>query len=340
MAAGRLEHQIERENTMKRLVSTEPDYVKGYLFGMSGRESTTKLTYMQTVVQFLNYLRENGIDVNDPKNLTFDCVSMYFDASRYVTKDGETSQASISGLNKKRCALESFFEYLVGSKRIDENPVKRIGRQRGHDKVKRVYLNADDVADIFDRINQVIEKKNVKWTPIRDMAMLSIFLQTGIRVTALTEINMEDVKMIYDEGGNFVYILLSITDKEAEHYEKRISGEVATRLLNWIKAREEFLGDVKCDALFVDKYKGRVAPRAVNEVVRRYAPEIDGKQITCHKLRATYARTLYNATGDIYFVQQQMHHKSPMTTSIYVGRDDAGDSKAMEIMDNLFFGGK
>lgn len=337
MAAGRLEHQIGREDRMRRLIMNEPDYVKGYYYGMAGKESSTKLTYIKVVVGFMNFLRENNVDVTDPANLTFDRVNMYFDDSRYIVKDGETVQSSISNLCLKRSALDSFFKYLVGSKRVEDNPIKNIGKPRGKDKVKRVYMSEEDVCEIFNKIQHVIDTKRTNWTAIRDMAMLSIFLQTGVRVTALTEINMEDLQLMYDNEGNVAYILLNITDKENEHYEKRIAGKVAERVLNWITAREKFLGDVKCDALFVSKYKERISYSGVNEVVHKYAPEIDGKQITSHKLRATYARTLYNATGDIYFVQQQMHHKSPMTTAIYVGRDDGGDSRAMEIMNNLYF---
>lgn len=340
MATGRFENKLKTEERLKELIKDKPEYVTGFYYSLSRKEYVTKSNYIYGVCNYLNYLQKNGIDINNPINLNLDNTNRYFDDAMYVVKNGVKQQATVSSMNGKWFCLNSFFKYMVGCGKIEENPMDYIDRVRGKDPVKRVYLDIVDVADIFKKIDEDISTKKVNWIAIRDKAVISVFLQTGVRVTALTEINMEDLTIIKDASDNVTMITINITDKENEHYEGRVVGEAAKNLYNWILKRKELIADSKNTALFVNRYLTRATSNAIEEMVRKYAPEINGKQITCHKLRATYARTLYNATGDIYFVQTQMHHKSPTTTALYVGTNNTDADRATDIINNMYFGGK
>ena len=70
-------------------------------------------------------------------------------------------------------------------------------------------------------------------------------------------------------------------------------------------------------------------------LIKKYSAGIDGKNITPHKLRATYGTQLYNKTGDIYFVQDCMGHHSPKTTENYVREKKQNTKKASDIMSKL-----
>lgn len=76
---------------------------------------------------------------------------------------------------------------------------------------------------------------------------------------------------------------------------------------------------------------------AISDVVKKYTVNINGKNITPHKLRATYGTMLYNKTKDIYFVQDCMNHSSASTTALYIrDEDDQSKREAASIMGNLF----
>ena len=71
---------------------------------------------------------------------------------------------------------------------------------------------------------------------------------------------------------------------------------------------------------------------SIYNVVKKYSKNINGKNITPHKLRATYGTQLYNETGDIYFVQDCMGHSNPKTTELYVRDKKENRKKASDIM--------
>lgn len=343
MAAGRFEHKIQTEEKLKEMLVGKPDYVTGYYYSLSRKEYKTKSGYIYGVINYLKYLENAGININDPANLNLDNTNRYFDDAMYVVKNGVKKQATVSSMNGKWFCLNSFFKYMVGSGKVDSNPMDYIDKVRGKDNVKRVYMTAEDIAGIFKKFDYKLTRggDTTHWWAIRDRAIIAVFLQTGIRVTALTEINMEDLSITYGTDGSVTCISLNITDKENEHYESKLIGDAAKYLYEWIQNRKEVLKDAKkeTDALFLSRELERTTAKSVQNMVKRYAPEIDGKQITCHKFRATFARTLYNATGDIYFVQLQMHHKNASTTAIYVGTNNADRDRATDIINNMYFGG-
>ena len=74
---------------------------------------------------------------------------------------------------------------------------------------------------------------------------------------------------------------------------------------------------------------------SISDVTKKYAFTIKGKNISPHKLRATYGTMLYNKTKDLYFVQKCMKHSSPKTTEIYIRGEGKENAEASEIMSKL-----
>lgn len=99
--------------------------------------------------------------------------------------------------------------------------------------------------------------------------------------------------------------------------------------------RNEILGDIQEDALFISNRKQRISDKSVSRFVHKYASDIQGKSISPHKLRATFGTQILNATGDLYLTQKAMGHSSPKTTELYIRGQKNPTKKTSEIMKNL-----
>src|SRR5699024_8596292 len=130
----------------------------------------------------------------------------------------------------------------------------------------------------------------------RDLAIITLLLGTGIRVSECIGLNMEDVDFNNDgikvrrKGGNEAIIYFG--------------DEVRDALEEYLMEREEIITLTGHeDALFLSMQKRRISVRAVENLVKKYADLISSlKNITPHKLRSTYGTSLYRETGDIYLV--------------------------------------
>ena len=104
----------------------------------------------------------------------------------------------------------------------------------------------------------------------------------------------------------------------------------------WLRKRNEMIPGSEVKALFISNRKTRMSRSSVQRLVEKYGANIQGKHMSPHKLRATYGTQLYNATGDIYFVQHCLKHNSPKTSELYVrGNKNTQTKKASEIMGKL-----
>ena len=140
------------------------------------------------------------------------------------------------------------------------------------------------------------------------MALLTLLLGTGIRVSECVGLDIDDV----DFKNNGIKI------RRKGGYEAVIyfGDEVADALHDYLEKRCHLIpleGHVK--ALFLSIQNRRITVRAVENLVKKYASNVTGlKKITPHKLRSTYGTALYRETGDIYLVADVLGHKDVNTT--------------------------
>lgn len=145
-------------------------------------------------------------------------------------------------------------------------------------------------------------------TKIRDLALLTLLLGTGIRVSECVGLNIQDVDFknagirIYRKGG-----------KEVTVY---FGQEVEEALENYLNERESIIpAPGHEDALFLSLQNKRMSVRSVENLVKKYARTVAPlKPITPHKLRSTYGTALYQETGDIYLVADVLGHSDVNTT--------------------------
>ena len=322
---GREEREYKSERQMEELIKSQPDYISGFYYYTDFHEHTTREVYVRKIIKFL---RDTG---KEPEQITMDDISQYI--SRLRKKNGDA--ASDSHKTVTYAALKDFFKYLMCSGRINANPMANTvspKRRKNSDAVRADVLNMEETRKYLNQVEHGVGTSKAKkhqhaWKE-RDMAIIMLFLYTGMRCSALTEINVGDVdvkrqRIVTVTKGGYV--------KEFE-----LNSECMDYLHEWMMKRKRLLLNAPpCEALFISSKKKRISTQAVSNIVKKYAANIDGKRITPHRLRATYGTYLYQQTGDIYFVSRCMGHASIDTTKIYIGNIENPTQRAANIMSGL-----
>lgn len=343
ITTGRVDNRDKTEYKAAQYIADKPDYIKDYYrrgLLMGGGSHTTHYVYICMACRYIAYLQSKGIDVSTTENFDYRNTSDYL-ASVSMGDDG--ARRSNSYFNTTWSSLNRFFKFLIADGQMTVNPLDRIGRAKGKDHPNRIVLDSKEIKTTFHRIKEEQEYKSGKywWMPYRDEAIIMILLQTGIRATALTEINMDNVVVNYDSEGNPVGATINIIDKEETEFRRYISSDAVKSILVWERVRKHLLEEIgwsEVDALFLGANLDRMSLRGVERVVEKYTPEVNGHKVTPHKFRATYGTTLYKDTHDIHYVQKQMGHASPETTQIYIVDTGEDERKATDIMERLMKG--
>ena len=163
----------------------------------------------------------------------------------------------------------------------------------------------------------------------RDKAIMLTFITTGMRETALCEIDINRI--------DFSNRTIVVTDKENKDNSYTMTPELISAYYDWLDDREKKLDGRECDALFISNRRERLTSRSVIDLVRKYTFEGIGKEVSPHRLRAAYGNILLKETGDIYFVSKAMKHANVQTTEIYIEDNERDvNNRVADIMNKLF----
>ena len=150
------------------------------------------------------------------------------------------------------------------------------------------------------------QKKYHSHTQKRDLAIVTLMLGTGMRVSECVGINKNDI--------NFDSNAVKVTRKGGNEVILYFGEEVREALIDYIEERKNNPADTE-DALFISMQGKRINVRTVQNLVKKYAKaSVQIKNISPHKLRSTYGTNLYNETGDIYLVADVLGHADVNTT--------------------------
>ena len=219
-----------------------------------------------------------------------------------------------SGIMRKLCSLRSFYKFLFEHKKIVEGNLAELiplPKLREHVIIR---LEPNEVARMLDVIEsgQIGTSRQNKYqenTRIRDIAIVTLLLGTGIRVSECVGLNIDDLN--FDENA------MLITRKGAKEMILYFSDEVANALKSYLKIRKEIQALPNHeDALFLSLQRKRITQRSIEQLVKKYSSVAAPlkKNISPHKLRSTYGTTLYQETGDIYLVADVLGHSDVNTT--------------------------
>ena len=275
--------------------------LRGFLqFLTSGEaECCPKMNVLDFTLSDLNHVRAVDIEIY------MEHISLYLKNETAKT-NSERAKA------RKLAAIRSFLKYYYKQELIENNVSTLVDTPKLHEKAI-VRLDANEVADLLDTVEQgsglsARQQTYHEQTKVRDTAILTLFLGTGIRISELVGIDVKDVDF---ERNQFV-----VTRKGGNQERLAFGDEVRTALQSYILQREEVIPlPGHENALFLSLQKKRITARAVENLVKKYATlSTPLKKITPHKLRSTYGTMLYQESGDIYLVADVLGHKDVNTT--------------------------
>ena len=325
-------NETDQKNILKlrEVLATLPPFVKEYFRAAEPTTTTkTRISYAYDLKVFFQFLKDvnplyasyslrdftlEDLDRVTPQDLVeyMEYLKLYdsrTDASgqRLMHTNGER------GLKRKISSLRSFYAFYFRHEMISTNPTVKIDMPKIHEKAI-VRLDEGEVAALLDYIencgNTLTGKAAMyyKKTKERDLALVTLLLGTGIRVSECVGLDVEDVDFrdnrikVVRKGGNEAYVYFG--------------PEVEKALKDYLPIRS---GIQACPghehALFYSTQRKRMGVRAVENLVEKYASSVTTtKHITPHKLRSTYGTALYRATDDIYLVAEVLGHKNVDTT--------------------------
>lgn len=331
------QEQIFIDNTLRlrEILSTLPSFIKDYFRAIEpSTSSKTRISYAYDIRVFFNFLIENNpifsayttnqFTIKDLEHIDAIDIEEYLEYLKvYQSTDDKMLTNGEKGLARKFSALRSLYKYLYIHEYISKNPTVKVDMPKLHDKAI-IRLDIDEVVLLLDYIetcgNQLTGQKKVYYekTKYRDIAIITLLLGTGIRVSELVGLDINDVDFknngikVVRKGGNEMVVYFGDEVRDALETYLELTRLPATPLPDHE------------NALFLSTQRKRIGVQAVENMVKKYAKSVTpNKKITPHKLRSTYGTNLYKETGDIYLVADVLGHKDVNTTrKHYAAIDD------------------
>lgn len=325
MPNGRLEKETVIFHKIEKQLHELPNIFEEYYYSLRSEKKSyrTIQEYLKAVRLFMHYI------TNGTNNDSFYVGLKTRDINRYLitleTKivHGEMKSTSSGYRANNWYALNSFFDFLKDNKYIDTNPVSKKTRPKNTDNPSVTYLTEKEINDMIESIKEKAPKSMVN----RDLCIFILGVTTGLRVAAITQINIEDV--------DFDNRVIRVIEKRNKSFNIILGETICVLLKNWMEDRKKYFFDADTNALFVSQYKKRISYDAVRKLMIKYADGVTTKNVTPHVMRHTCATNLYEKTGDIYLCSAQLHHSNVTTTQRYAEISDKSMQKAANILDDI-----
>ncbi len=318
---------------LQELLTELPQPARDYIYEKQvSAQPGTLIAYSYDLLTFFRFLRERNpyfaareipkINTDDLANLASEDMVEF---QRYLEFNsiGESHENGKRAIARKMSPLRGMFKYLYEHEYIPKDPMQLVKLPVLKKDKNIIRMDNYEVRAILNAIeygNSQMSERQLKFAAItreRDLAILTLMLNTGIRVSECAGLDVADVNLIVNsltivrKGGGQDVIYFG--DEVNEALNTYINGERA----NMIPEKD---GE---KALFLSIQKKRISVDAIENLVKKYAKMVvPGKKITPHKLRSTYGTALYRETGDIRLVADVLGHENVNTTIDYYAAID------------------
>ena len=320
--------RLEKENILKKKIENRldnaPSILEEYYYSLisSGKSYDTAYRYINYVISFINF---TFADENKEKfylHVKPLHINRYIASLRNKNVNGRVERTSDSIRSVQWSALNSFFQFLVPDY-ISSNPVENTTRPKMKDNPKVTYLTPEEISKVMDNVKWNANKKFIN----RDLCLLKLGFSTGLRVSAIVQIDIDDI----DLDNNYI----KVTEKGDYDNYVMFGENLKAQIIAWLKDREEYFPYCDSNALFVSKFNQRISDDMVAEMLKKYSIGATDKKVTPHVMRHSCATNLYEKTGDIYLCAKQLNHKNVSTTQRYAELSKEKQKRAANILDDM-----
>ena len=329
----RIQHDIDRFEKNEAFLNDLPEYVVAWYDNLKANNLTSSSCedYLRKIKHFLAFINDDvkNIDVTE---LTLNVTQKYMISIQTRIKDGKRIATSDSYKQCVWASLNNFYSFLLQQKLITSNPMEFIKRSKNRDLDKinksRKLLTASDFQKILEETNRSYYNRTSGIDfAVRDKCILLLFMSTGMRKTALTEIDVDDI------NDNTI----TVVDKGQKIQTYYISAELKRCLDDWMSNRNVILRTIgkQSDALFITATGERITDAAIYKMVRKYSEDALGYAISPHKLRSGFCSIMYDHTHDIEAVRRIVGHSNVATTQRYIVTKGEERKAAAEYMGSI-----
>ncbi len=310
-------------DTIEHLLDEElPLFLYDYFLAIDSQTSTlTRLNYAHDLKIFFNFLIEKKfrksknvkeLTLDDLENVTSNDIEYFLSYLSHYVYSGKEHSCNDRAKARKLSSVRAMFKFYFNKGLISADNSSKVSTPKLHEK-PIIRLDTDEVFNILDTAESGLglsphqmayHEKN----KVRDGAILTLFLGTGIRISELVGLNNRDINF---KDNSFI-----VTRKGGSKSILYFDENVAAAIKRYMEQKERNGKALdENEPLFLSKEKSRITVRAVENMVQKYAKIVSPlKKISPHKLRSTYGTQLYKATGDIYIVADVLGHKDVNTT--------------------------
>lgn len=282
------ELSIKLTDQLIKLEQQLPAYCTTFFTSISQSKAIkTQVAYAHDLKVFFDYMSKIK-DVNTIDGLN----KITSDDIEHFLKDSSTCNKTKA---RKLAAIKTFFKKMYTKHLIDDDPASQVEKPKLTEK-PIVYLNDTEAKNLI----RVISDDKKSRLRLRDLAIVSMFMEHGIRVGELIGLNVSDIDF---NMGTF-----TITRKNGNRVTLYLNDKVKKTIMKYLSERNRKYANE--DALFISREGNRVKTEAVENMVKKYAKQVTDKPITCHKLRATFATQFYSKNPDIVLLAKLMGHKN------------------------------
>lgn len=305
-----------------------------YMRVIKNRTAQTTAKYEHDLCMFLRHVAatRDGLKPGTEEYLTYDISGIDFDFIKtissndileflYHKKSDDHNEAH--AIARRLSSIKSFFKYLTVSKHIlDENPAVNIETPPQKNALPR-FLSLDESLALINAVNSDTESK----TRVRDYAIIVLFLNSGIRLSELTGINITDID---DEFRSLR--VLGKGAKERTVYLNDASQNALKAYIH-VRALDTEIKPEDSRALFISGHHRRISNTMVQKIVYKYlsAAGLSNGHYSVHKLRHTAATLMYRSGEvDVRVLKDILGHEQLNTTQIYTHVSNKQMEKAMD----------
>lgn len=341
MANYKADMEAKLSEEKDKLISNVPDflynYIEDYLPSISN-ELRTHIAYAKDIINFLNYYSMqlnkeiSKITLDDMNNANIRLFNKYFKHITQYTVTYKTSRGkevtrvrtnSTSSKARKLAVLKKFYEYLVRSELITNNPVKEMKIKKPEVSKFDNKLDFTEIKDMTEEIERGInvstplEEKAHERLKLRDITIFTLLAYTGIRVSELVSLDISDV--------DIKKCTIKVIRKDNKIHEIPYPEKVSLYLDQYLEYRDSINHIVKDEykkALFISQKKQRITTESIRNLLKKYGIRSNIDIEGCHTLRRSMLSTLYNKTGDIRLVAKVGGHSVATASKYYVDVDE------------------
>ena len=322
------EKSKDQKLKLRELIALLPSFAVDYIYSKEQTTQTsTLISYSYDLLTFFRYIIDKNPIYNnyEIKKLPLELLDQItsediIEFQRYLelNVDGEYHENGKKAIARKMTSIRGLYSYHYKRENVKKDPTVLVPLPKLKKDKNIIRMNNYEVQEILHAIEfqtaglserqKLYTKKTVK----RDLAILTLMLNTGIRVSECNGLDLTDIDFTVDT--------MTIVRKGGGQDLLYFGQEVHNALLDYVETERSFIEPLSGHeaALFYSMQGKRMSIDAIENLVKKYAKVVvPNKKITPHKLRSTYGTALYRETGDIRLVADVLGHENINTTIDY-----------------------